>query len=143
MRYAIPTISFLLLQLSCTARPDEHSQLMREIDTVVNMPKKALPIEMYAGYYSLRPDGKVAIIYDADVRDEGPKPADYGCSEILKNDTLVDVPCEPDNRLRAGERRWVRYSEMPGVIGGGCSIINVIYDRAIRRVEEVSCNGPF
>ncbi len=115
---------------------------MREIDAVIVMPEKALPLDKYARFFSLRPDGKVVGFYTAYVRDEGPKSADYGCSELTKNDTLVDVPCEPDDRPRAGDKHWVRYNEMPGASDGGCSIINVVYDRTVRRVEEISCNGP-
>jgi hypothetical protein len=142
MRYAIPIISFLLLQVSCTAHLNEHAQLMREIDAAIVMPEQALPLDRYARYFSLRPDGKVVGFYTAYVRDEGPKPADYGCSEITRNNTLVDVPCGPDDSPRAGEKHWVRYNEMPEASDGRCSIINVVYNRTVRRIEKVWCNGP-
>lgn len=124
------------------ARPDEHARVVREIDTAIVLPEKALPLDKYARYFSLRPDGKVAAFYTAYVRDDSPKPADYGCSEMTENDTLVDVPCGPDDRPRAGDKRWVPYNEMPDASDGGCSIINVVYDPSAHRVEKVSCNGP-
>lgn len=143
MKQAFSVIVLLPLCLSCTAHQDDHSQLIREIDAAVTVPEGALPLESYAGYYSMRPDGKIGVFYDGDVRDGGEKWATETCSEVASDDTFIDVPCSPDDRPRAGERHWVEYERMPDAADGGCIFINVLYNPTAHRVERVFCNGPY
>lgn len=143
MRFAIRPLSLLPLCLSCTAYQGGHSQLIREIDAAVVVPKDAQPLRKYAGYFAIRPDGKIEVFYDADVRDGIHRWPTEGCSEIAHDDTLVDVPCGLDDRPVSGERRWVNYDDMPDAADGGCSIINVVYDPTAHRVTSVFCNGTY
>lgn len=140
MRFA-SIIPLVLLHSACSAHQDEHARIASAIDAALTLPKGALSADSYARYYTVRPDGKIHVIYTASVRDDAPKPADYGCSEVTADFTLVDVPCPPDDRPKAKQQLWVSNSEMPAYDDGGCSIINVIYNPESQQVEKAACNG--
>jgi hypothetical protein len=135
-------LGLALINTSCSSEKIEpHRKLMDEIDATVVLPKGAVSLEKYARDYALRPDGKVAIFYSAYVT-EGPDPPGTGCSEISNDLTAKVVPCPPDDRPKAGARRWVKFDEIGGVADGGCYILNAVYDPVRKRVDKVACNGP-
>lgn len=114
---------------------------MDRIDGALVLPVTALPLQEYARYYAQRPDGKIAIFLTAYTY-QGPRPADFGCSEMLINGTSKEVPCDPPTEPRAGERHWINIERMPGAMDGGCSIINAVYDPSAQRIVGLRCNGP-
>lgn len=114
---------------------------MDRIDGAFVLPPKALPLQEYARYYARRPDGKIGVFLTAYTY-QGPRPADYGCSEMLINGTSREVPCDPDTEPKAGERHWINIDRMPEANDGGCSIINAIYNPSAHRIVGLRCNGP-
>jgi len=114
---------------------------MNMIDQAIKLPEKTAPLRRYARFYAFRPDGTIAMLFDANTRFEGKRPKDYGCSELMPDDTLKDVPCSPDTRPRAGERRWVNYDQLPRIADGGCSVIHAVFDPKTKSVQGVRCNG--
>jgi hypothetical protein len=135
-------LALLSFASACSpAKERRLSILLDKIDQAIVMPAKAKPLESYARYYALRPDGKIDIFMDGNVY-SGPQPSTFGCSEITKNDGLKDVPCDMPAEPKAGERRWVSIQDMPGVSDGGCSIIYGVYSPSTDQIEELRCNGP-
>lgn len=134
-------IPLVLLQSSCADDRDENARMASAIDAALTLPDGAAPIDSYARYYSVRPDGKIQATYVVAASEDAPKPADYGCTEITSDDQLKDIPCPADDSPRAGDQRWVNSDEIPIVDDGGCLIINILYDPSSNRVEAADCNG--
>ena len=84
----------------------------------MRLPADALKLDKYARYYA--PDGNRI---------------------VGRYITLVD----PENRyydLPNGQRRWLQDRwNLPGISDGGCSVVNVLYNPATKKVEEAVCNG--
>lgn len=90
-----------------------EAALANEIESQVAMPKGAGPLKDYSRFYAEAPAGKIVGLY---IR---------GGSG--------DLP--------AGARRWVRFDALPGIDDGGCSVVNIVFDLATRKVEKAFCNG--
>ena len=130
-----------LMQISGSFSSTEKARLMKEIDGIIRLPPRAMALHKYARYYAVRPDRKIAILLDGNTKFEGKRPKDYGCSEVMPDDTLKDVPCPPDNRPKADEQFWVEFDYLPLINDGGCNVIDAVYDPQTKIVEKVSCHG--
>lgn len=117
---------------------------MEKIEQQVNLPNGAAPLNRYARYYALDRQGQVHGVYLI------PLPNDIslndGCSEITANIELKDAPCPKDSsslrNLKADQRRWLAsVDSLPSVNDGGCSVVNVVFDRRKGKVKAVFCNG--
>ncbi len=126
-------------QMSAHPSPAERVRLMKAIDTAVQLPPKAYPLHRYARFYAVRPDGKIAALFNANTKTRRPK--DWACSTVGPDGKLTPIPCGPDTRPRADEQRWVEYKAMPLIEDGGCSAIDVIYNPLTATVEDVACHG--
>lgn len=117
-----------------------HVDLVREIDAAIALPKLALPEEMYARFYALRPDGKVEVVLSANLPPPPPPGPLYRavpCEEAF----LRDGDCPPQGEARGGDRYWVDYRRLPTVADSGCRIIRAVYDPATRHVATIGCSG--
>jgi hypothetical protein len=136
----------IMLMLSGCASGEERQQeaLMERIEAQVRLPAGARQLHEYARYYALRENGHVEGVYR--IPRGQPRP-DESCEELMPNFTSVEVPC-PDTEgalpeVPAGERLWVDdYRNLPFISDGGCTIVNVLFDRTSGRIREVACNGP-
>ncbi|MES2058194.1 MAG: hypothetical protein V4564_19820 [Pseudomonadota bacterium] len=117
----------------------ERVRLMDAIDTTVRLPIGARPLQQYARFYSVRPDGKIAVLFDADTKTKRPK--GYRCSLLMPDGSFKKVQCPPDTRPEANERHWVKPSEMPLIFDGGCGVIDMLYDPRTAKVEQIACHG--
>ena len=132
-------IVLVILCVSACGGPEERKQasIMNEIERQVTLPEGALAIEKYARYYSDK-GGKVVAVYTI------PYHADLTatCEELTENLSSRSVECPPEaQQLSAGERQWVSFNELPGISDGGCTVVNVLFNPATHKVENVQCNG--
>jgi hypothetical protein len=108
----------LLVQACSSAAEREHGRTMDQIEQQVRLPADALGLDKYARYYAV--DGKRVV-----------------------GTYITNV--DPQNRyydLPIGKRRWLDdHRSLPGISDGGCSVVNVVYDPAIKKVEQAFCNG--
>lgn len=141
VKTSILSTAFALLSACSQLAASRHEALMDRIDGALVLPAKARPLREYARYYAQRPDGKIAVFLTAYTY-AGPRPADYGCSEMLVNGASNEVPCDPITEPQAGERHWIDIERMPEASDGGCSIINAVYNPSAQRTVSLRCNGP-
>ena len=141
----IAAVSLLGALQGCTSSPPSaEAELMDKIERQVKLPAGAEPLARYARYYALDRQGQVLGVYLIPFSyDIGP---DDGCSEVTANFELKDTSCPPEasqvHNLKAGQRRWLaRDKGLPVVNDGGCSVVNVVFDRQKGTVEDVFCNG--
>jgi len=49
---------------------------------------------------------------------------------------------QSEDGLEAGQRQWLAdYQEFPGILDGGCLVVDVLFNPATRKFERVECNG--
>lgn len=88
------------------------------IEQQVRLPEEAAPLNEYARYYAADAH-YVYAVYVLGAYREGPN---------------FDLP--------VGQRKWiVDHRELPAVLDGGCSIVNVRYNRATLKIDFAVCNG--
>jgi hypothetical protein len=117
MRLLVPYSALLLIGCSST-HTSEKDDLIGRIERIVQLPPGAEKLESYARYYALK-DQRVVGTYI----------------------TLVD-PKSPYYDLPIGQHRWLDDSRnLPAISDGGCSVVEVIYNPASKKVEETICNG--
>ncbi|RZZ88322.1 hypothetical protein [Pseudoxanthomonas winnipegensis] len=103
-----------LLMSACTGPGAQHlddAQLVKTLEQQVRLPKDASPLSDYTRYYTLTADGMLVGVYVKDF-DGGDRQA-----------------------------HLVSKREMPLILDGGCSVINVRYDPDANKVLRVFCNG--
>ena len=95
---------------------------MDKVETQVRLPTGARPLAEYSRYYA-----------------PGQK------SEILATYLIVGKgEPRPEGSVPPGKRRWFNdMREMPGMDGGGCGQVQIVYDTAKSAVREVRCNGEY
>ena len=98
---------------SATSVEIRKAALADEIESQVAMPKGAGSLKDYSRFYAGAPAGKIVGLY---IRGGN-----------------GDLP--------SGARRWVRLEALPGIDDGGCSVVNIVFDLATRKVEKEVCNG--
>ena len=133
----------LLLTACATPEQKTRDRLTDRIEDRVRLPEGAGQLDEYARYYAFAADGLVKGIYVPGY--EPPDPND-GCSELLPDSSLRDIPCVDEGpseyRLRVGQRRWMEdVQHLPLYFDGGCSVVTVIYDPKADKVIASDCNG--
>jgi hypothetical protein len=121
VRRPVITAAFFLLA-ACSGPAErqhravsEQSRLMEQIERQVQLSADAHELDDYARYYAI--DGtRVVGTY------------------VTYTDSRHDLP--------PGQNRWIDdHRNLPVILDGGCSSVNVVYDLGTRSVEKVFCNG--
>lgn len=116
-----PRILLALLLLGCTqAQPaapapspaQEQARIMDRIEALVRLPPGARPLAEYSRHYAWQ----------------------------SRRDGVRKVVAVYVSEGNPG-RRWVAENQLPLVMDGGCSIVNLSFDVAADRIEGVSCNA--
>src|SRR5690606_19155619 len=84
-------LSCLALTGSAAAPPSEHQAQMAFIESTVQLPEDARPIDEYSRNYALGPDGKIIAIYVVPFEPMGGAPGYDECVVILENSE--EKPC--------------------------------------------------
>jgi len=138
----------------------DRQEIMRAIETRVQLPARSSPIQEYSRNYVLLSAQKILAVFvlpHESIQVEGVE--DFGCerlSEIDENGEIESSPCtaseideirEMEEGLsetfgKANESRWFKSSDdLPHMEDGGCSQINIIFDLRLDTFEQVECNG--
>ena len=132
-----------LLLAGCATESSQTDKIMDQIESTISLPSGASEIGSYARYYTKSENGLVTAVYLSPF--EKPDPND-GCSEIMPDDSLKDVPC-PETEyayplLESGQRVWLEdFRNMPVVFDGGCIYIEIEYDLKTQKYISIACNG--
>jgi hypothetical protein len=112
-----------LLLLSCSSPEEQaHQVLMDQIESQIRLPAEARSLAEYSRNYAAGPKNEVVATYLI----------------VPKG-----VPL-PEGSALPGKRRWFNdMRQLPGISGGGCGEVNVVYDTAKSTVREVACNGDY
>jgi len=152
-------IAIVAALTGCTSNMSDQTQIMRMIETRIQLPEGAEPIEAYSRNYAKLSDQKVRAIF---IEPYEPSPIDqtedYGC-EVLdgidENGEFESRPCTGDeleetqgldkaiseSHGKANVSRWFKNSnELPGMDDGGCSQIEIIFDLRSDSFETIRCN---
>ena len=133
-------IASLIAAAGCASyQRNSHAALMDEIESSILLPPGAGPLESYARYYT-EYDGSVHGAYTTEI--EAPRPADYGCEELLLNGSSKTVACPAPADARPGERRWVKFEDYPAVAGENCTAIQLEFDPRTRKIIYLECAHP-
>ena len=135
------------------AQASEHELIIRAIESAVQLPAGAKPLQEYSRNYASLPDGKVIGIYVLPITSE-PQRDDVGCEVALEN--FGSRPCT-DAELaegvarekasaelfgQANQARWFDdYRELPMILDGGCILVEIIFDPKSHRIQSAQCNG--
>lgn len=131
----------------------EQELIMRAIESAVQLPAGAEPLDEYSRNYALRPDGKVIGVYVL------PRPAearvsDVGCEVMLES--FESRPCTDAEEAeiagqekatvdlfgQANQTRWFEdYRDLPMMLDGGCNLIEIIFDPQSQLIQSTQCNG--
>lgn len=137
---ALPIALLVAASIAPCVADLDHADLVREIDAAIVMPKFALPSYMYARYYALRSDGRIAVLLNARVALPKPLGPLYRTA-FSEDDYLLKGDCPTDGEPIAGERYWVDEQKMPPISDGGCQVIRLVYDPRLHRVGTIDCSG--
>lgn len=126
----------------CSIEKDERAQVIDSIESAVKLPDGALRLDQYERYYTSR-DGFILAVYITH--------SDYHRKAVLAACQSMNekgFPCPlDDGKLRlvnAGQSRWVENPlEIPGMSGGGCSQVTILYSPERQEFMRVECNGPY
>ena len=126
---------------------------MRAIETAVQLPAGARPLEEYSRNSASRPDGKVVGVYVLPRPTEA-QVGDVGCDVMLEN--FDSRPCTDTEKAEGAARekatadlfgeadqtRWFDdYRELPMIFDRGCDVIEITYDPQSHLMQSVQCNG--
>ncbi len=126
---------------------------MRVIESAVELPVGAEALEEYSRNYALRPDGKVMAVYVTPLPTEA-RGSEDGCEVMLED--MDSRPCTEAEEAeiasndevmaasfgQADQSRWFDdYRDLPMIMDGGCSLIEIIYDPQSQLIESTQCNG--
>ena len=131
----------------------EQALIMRAIESSVQLPAGAKPLEEYSRNYALLPDGKVIGVYVLPMPTET-QVGEVGCDVMLENsdlrpctdaenaETAAQEKATADLFGQANQTRWFAdYRELPIIDDGGCSLIEIIFDPQSNRIQRAQCNG--
>ncbi len=154
-------VSILGALTSCTSHISDQQQIMRTIESRIQLPEGARPIESYSRNYARLPDNKILAVYIEPLEPSSiDETEDYGCEvmgSIDENGEMESRPCtedeleemkEMENAIseshgNANGSRWFKNShDLPFMDGGGCSQIEVIFDLRSDSFDRIRCNGP-
>lgn len=134
-------------------RASEQELIMRAIESSVQLPATAKPLQEYSRNYASRPDGKVIGIYVLPWTTEV-EVGDVGCERMLEN--FKSRPCTDAEKTasagrekaaaevfgQANQTRWFDdYRKLPMILDGGCDLIEIIFDPQSHLIQSVQCNG--
>jgi|GEM_PF-3412984 len=137
----------ILLALAPAASPAPDAAgpaaLMDETESRLRLPKHSYKFEDYVRYYTIDEAGDVAGRFVIP-RSFSPQPGS-ACEQLGDKGKWRKVTCEPvipwPEGGVAGRRYWVaNVMALPGILDGGCSVVNVRWNRQSDRVEAW-CNG--
>ena len=112
-------LSLLTLTSCSTQKQREHDSLMALIESRIELPQGASPLNGYARYYSMDQQGMVVAIYTS----------------------LHDLPQNKFYDLPIGRRRWVDdYRALPLISEGGCGVIEITFDPRTQKLDTPACN---
>ncbi|MGB5723743.1 MAG: hypothetical protein WBM39_04960 [Parasphingorhabdus sp.] len=111
----IKIVQFLVLSIlflgGCAAASERKFSLDQIEDSLI-LPEGAYPLDEYARYYASNEEGKIVAIYST-----------------FENEDI-------------GKRFWLDdYRKLPTVLDGGCSVVNIEFDRETQAIDSVFCNG--
>ena len=146
---------------SCTSHIFDQEQIMRTIESRIELPEGARPIESYSRNYARLPDNKILAVYiEPSEPNSNDETEGYGCEiigSIDENGELESRPCTEDeleetkeleNAISesqgiANSSRWFKnLYDLPVMDGGGCSLIEARYDLRSDSFDSIECNGP-
>lgn len=139
----IASVSMCIACLSaCSAASSEREQLIKTIESAVEPPEGAWPLDRYERYYA-EDKGRVLGVFT--VHDEGHRQV---VLELCQDLDEAPFPCPLDGKgLRlgaAGQSRWLDNPiDLPAKSGGGCSHVTIWYSPGDRKFERVECNGDY
>lgn len=155
-------ISILGALTSCTSNISDQKQIMETIESRIQLPEGARPIEAYSRNYARLPDNKILAVYiEPRERSSIDATEDYGCEvmgSIDENGELESRPCTEDeleetkemenaiseSQGNANSSRWFKNShDLPVMSDGGCLLIEVIFDLRSDSFDHVLCNGSY
>ncbi len=126
---------------------------MRAIESAVQLPSGAKPLEKYSRNYASRPDGKVIGVYVLPRLAEE-RVGDVGCEVMLENFKSRSCTDAEEAKIagqekaiedrfgQANQARWFNdYRELPMIDDGGCNLIEIIFDPQFQIIQYARCNG--
>ena len=131
----------------------EQELIMRAIESAVQLPAGAKPLEEYSRNYASGPDGKVIGVYVLPRPTEA-QVGDVGCDVMLEN--FDWRPCTDAEKAegaarekaaadlfgQANQTRWFDdYRELPMTLDGGCGLIQIVFDPQSKLIQSAQCNG--
>lgn len=137
-------IACSMILIACSTPEDgKEIRIMDQVERIVRLPTGARPIDQYARFYTYGEDGEVVAVYLLPSSDI---PQSAQCEEITDEMHSQAASCPsvpgPTGSVAAGERRWVNdRHKLPLVTDGGCSVVNVRFNPATQKVNDVYCNG--
>ncbi|MGN6497048.1 MAG: hypothetical protein ACTHK5_06870 [Tsuneonella sp.] len=128
---------------ACDDKLNSHRNVIRSIESAVELPEGASSLASYERYYAQKADGIVIGVYtnhDSEHR--------RGVLRACKGLRDKPYPCPTDaadiRLVEAGESVWLDDpTDLPAMSGGGCAQITLQYELASGRFLEVECNGPY
>jgi hypothetical protein len=154
MKLILASILFLASVAAATAPLSEHQSIMRQIESSVQLPEGAKPIDQYSRNYALRPDGKVVAIFVIPPEPMWDDSEGFGCEVALED--FATRPCTEEEIAEikqqdaataasfgaADESRWFSDDgELPTILDGGCTQVEIVFDPHSKQIESAECNG--
>jgi hypothetical protein len=140
----VPSLAGVLVSLlSCHPVRHGSDELLENIEKGVVLPAGARPIRDYSKYYSFTKSGMIKALYiihdpnfvqDARLRCKESHLSRFPCGPVPGELALV----QPGHR-----KLLANPSELPTADGGGCTVIQFIYDPAKRAQSPAQCNGDY
>lgn len=100
-------------------------------------------VQRYSQYYFERVDGSIAASFVIHIPDS--ETARTHVKNACTRDMKLDYPCNQDDYgiVDPGQRKWLeREIDLPGILGGGCTVITLAYNPKTDTVSVPQCNGP-
>ena len=112
---------------------------MDKIESKVELPEGAGPLDSYARYYTIWPDGMLVGTFTRKIeqRDE-----DDGCSELTESFEIIETECPKLADAAIGERRWVKFDDLPSASDPECGALQIAYDLDEERFAFNECLRP-
>lgn len=126
--------------------------IMRAVESMVQLPAGAKPLEEYSRNYASLPDGKVIGIYVLPSTPETQR-HDIDCEVALERGTRPCTDAEKAEIMggekaiakqfgQANQSRWFDdYLELPMITDGGCELIEIIFDPHSQSIQSAQCDG--
>ena len=116
---------------------------MSRLEENVRLPDGASDLSEYARYYADAGGGEIVAAYVIPFEYE--VGSDEGCAEMMEDFSSRDVPCPDGDSTRsisAGQRQWLDDRiDLPVVDDGGCTFIEIVFDKATVSMKQARCNG--